>query len=47
MSYNYYTEAGVGFARHTYETLTAPRRVTIVDGERGVPELPSEDVDRA
>jgi hypothetical protein len=22
-SYNYYTEAGVGFARHTYETLTA------------------------
>ena len=21
MSYNYYTEAGVGFARHTYETL--------------------------
>jgi Trk K+ transport system NAD-binding subunit len=23
VSYNYYTEAGVGFARHTYETLTA------------------------
>ena len=21
MTYNYYTEAGVGFARHTYETL--------------------------
>jgi hypothetical protein len=32
VSYNYYTEAGVGFARHTYETLTAPRGVTIVDG---------------
>ena len=31
VSYNYYTEAGVGFARHTYETLTAPRGVTIVD----------------
>jgi len=25
-SYNYYTEAGVGFARHTYETLSAPPR---------------------
>jgi len=24
VSYNYYTEAGVGFARHTYETLVAP-----------------------
>ena len=24
VSYNYYTEAGVGFARHTYETLAAP-----------------------
>ena len=24
VSYNYYTEAGVGFARHTYETLRAP-----------------------
>jgi predicted Kef-type K+ transport protein len=23
VSYNYYTEAGVGFARHTYETLTS------------------------
>jgi hypothetical protein len=21
VTYNYYTEAGVGFARHTYETL--------------------------
>ena len=46
VSYNYYTEAGVGFARHTYETLTAPRRVTIVDRERGQPELPSEDAER-
>ena len=25
VTYNYYTEAGVGFARHTYETLR-PRR---------------------
>jgi predicted Kef-type K+ transport protein len=25
VSYNYYSEAGVGFARHTYETLAAPR----------------------
>ena len=25
VSYNYYTEAGVGFARHTYEKLDAPR----------------------
>lgn len=24
VTYNYYTEAGVGFARHTYETLRAP-----------------------
>lgn len=24
MTYNYYTEAGVGFARHTYETLHGP-----------------------
>jgi hypothetical protein len=24
VSYNYYTEAGVGFARHTYEKLRAP-----------------------
>jgi predicted Kef-type K+ transport protein len=24
VSYNYYTEAGVGFARHTYETLRTP-----------------------
>jgi Trk K+ transport system NAD-binding subunit len=29
VSYNYYTEAGVGFARHTYETLTAPKGITI------------------
>ena len=26
VTYNYYTEAGVGFARHTYETLRPPRR---------------------
>jgi hypothetical protein len=24
VTYNYYTEAGVGFARHTYETLRSP-----------------------
>ena len=24
VTYNYYTEAGVGFARHTYETLRPP-----------------------
>jgi hypothetical protein len=24
VTYNYYTEAGVGFARHTYETLLSP-----------------------
>ena len=24
VSYNYYSEAGVGFARHTYETLNVP-----------------------
>jgi hypothetical protein len=24
VTYNYYTEAGVGFARHTYETMRAP-----------------------
>jgi predicted Kef-type K+ transport protein len=47
VSYNYYTEAGVGFARHTYETLTAPRGVTVVDYEAGVPGLPTEDVDRS
>jgi predicted Kef-type K+ transport protein len=27
-SYNYYTEAGVGFARHTYETLSVPAVVS-------------------
>lgn len=27
VTYNYYTEAGVGFARHTYETLREPGRV--------------------
>ena len=34
VSYNYYTEAGVGFARHTYETLTAPQGVTIAGPAR-------------
>jgi hypothetical protein len=24
VTYNYYTEAGVGFARHTYDTLRGP-----------------------
>ena len=28
VTYNYYTEAGVGFARHTYETLTQSSAVT-------------------
>jgi len=46
VSYNYYTEAGVGFARHTYETLTAPRQVAIMEYV-GPPALPSEDVDRS
>ncbi|HJR70272.1 MAG TPA: cation:proton antiporter family protein [Gammaproteobacteria bacterium] len=26
VTYNYYTEAGVGFARHTYDTLRAPQQ---------------------
>jgi predicted Kef-type K+ transport protein len=34
-SYNYYTEAGVGFARHTYETLVGP-------GERAAPAVVPE-----
>ena len=28
VSYNYYTEAGVGFARHTYESLAGDDRAT-------------------
>jgi predicted Kef-type K+ transport protein len=30
VSYNYYTEAGVGFARHTYEALSTPASVPAV-----------------
>jgi glutathione-regulated potassium-efflux system ancillary protein KefC len=33
VTYNYYTEAGVGFARHTYETLRPPPP-TISNGAR-------------
>jgi hypothetical protein len=32
VSYNYYTEAGVGFARHTYETLRGPLAGSPVEG---------------
>jgi hypothetical protein len=35
VTYNYYTEAGVGFARHTYETLQAP---LVAEGAAAKPE---------
>ena len=39
VSYNYYTEAGVGFARHTYETLDAPKAAELpfADSPSAVP----------
>ena len=35
VSYNYYTEAGVGFARHTYETLDAPQAAELPFADSG------------
>lgn len=33
VSYNYFNEAGVGFARHTWEALESPEKVVAADGE--------------
>jgi hypothetical protein len=42
VSYNYYTEAGVGFARHTYETLRngAPSHASSPDGAPASASIP-------
>jgi predicted Kef-type K+ transport protein len=35
VTYNYYTEAGVGFARHTYDTLRGPQQGDAAQQETG------------